>query len=90
MIDNKKFLFEHGDLYQMIARKGKYIPGNLYSYTKETFIKKNWRSLSALRLDSSEDFTNFTNNDILESNMRCDISIRELWHDMSKTFELLQ
>ena len=43
--------------------KGKYTPGNIYNHMKETFIK-NWRSLSVLGLDLSEDIPNFTNHDI--------------------------
>ena len=75
MIDNKKYLCEHGDLYKMISIKGKYILGNVYNHMKETFIK-NWRSQSVLGLDLSEDIPNFTNHDISESNMRCEICIR--------------
>ena len=39
LIDNKKCLCEHGGLYKMISRMGKYIPGNVYNNTKEEFIK---------------------------------------------------
>ena len=85
MIDNRQNLCEHGGLHPMIEKKGKYIPGKVYNYTKETFIK-----IGNLRVcwdfNSSKDVTKFTNYDISESNMRCDICIRELWHDMSKTF----
>ena len=56
---------------------------------KETFIK-NLKSKSLLGLDSSEDTPNFTNYGISDSNMRCDICIRELWHDMFKKIELLE
>ena len=56
---------------------------------KETFIK-NWFSQSVLGFNLSEDIPNFTNYDISESIMRCEICIRELWHDMSKIFELLK
>ena len=52
-------------------------------------IYKNWKSKSLLGLDSSEDIHNFTNRDISEINMRCNIYSRELCHDTSKTFELL-
>ena len=51
---------------------------------KETVIK-NWESKSMLGFNSSEEIPNFTNHDISESSMICDIFIRELWHDMSKT-----
>ena len=84
-IDNRKNLCEHGGLHPMIARKGNYIPGKLYNSMKETFIK-NWESKSVLGLNSSKEIPKFTNHDISESNMRCDICIIELWHDMSKTF----
>ena len=84
MIDNKKRLCEHGGLHPMIAIKCKYIPDNVYNHTKETFIK-DWKSKSLLGLYSSEDISNFNNYEILENNIRCEIFIRELWHDMSKT-----
>ena len=61
----------------MIARKGKYIPGKVYTYKKETFIK-NWESKSVLGFNSSKGIPKFTDHDILESNMRCDICIKEL------------
>ena len=67
----------------MIARKGKYIPGKVYNTMKETFIE-NWKSKSVLGFSSSKEIPNFRNHDISESNMRCEICIRELWHDMSK------
>ena len=67
----------------MIARKGKYIADKVYNYMKETFIK-NWESKSVLGFNSSEEIPKFTNHDISESNMRCDICIKEMWHDMSK------
>ena len=51
---------------------------------KETFIK-NWFSQSVLDFNLGEDIPNFTYHDISESNMRCKIFIREMWHDMSKT-----
>ena len=67
----------------MIERKGKYIPGNVYNKTKERFIK-NWKAKSLLGLDSSDDTLNFTNHEISESNIKCNICIIELWNDMSK------
>ena len=48
---------------------------------KETFIK-NWESNSVLGFNSSEEIPKFTNYDISERNMRCDICIKELWHKM--------
>ena len=65
------------------TRNGKYIPGKVYNSIIETFIK-NWESKSVLEFQSSEKIPKFTNYYISESNMRCDICIRELWHDMSK------
>ena len=56
---------------------------------KETFIK-NWFSQSVLGFNLSEDIPNFTDYDISESNIRCEICIRELWNDMSKQIELLR
>ena len=43
-----------------------------------------------LGFNLSEDIPNFTNNYISERNMRCDIFIRELWHDMSIKIEQLK
>ena len=73
----------------MIPRKSKYIPGKVYNITKETFIK-NWFYQSVLGFNLSEDIPNFTNHDISESNMRCDIFIRQPWHDMSKKIDPLK
>ena len=53
----------------MIVRKGRYIPGNAYNQMKEMFIQ-NWKAKGLLGLDSNEDITNFTNYDILESNIK--------------------
>ena len=43
-----------------------------------------------LGFNSSKGIPKFTNHYISESNMRCDIYIKELWHDMSKKVELLK
>ena len=43
-----------------------------------------------LGFNSSEESTNFTNHDILESNMRCEVCIKELWDDMSIKVDLLK
>ena len=56
---------------------------------KEIFIN-NWESKSVLRFNSSKRIPKFTNHDISESNMRCDICIKELWHYMSRKVELLK
>ena len=69
----------------MIEIKSKYIPSNAYNIMKETFIK-NRKYKSLFGLYSSEDIPNFNNHDIPESNMRCNICIIELWHEMSKMF----
>ena len=37
-----------------------------------------------LGFNSSKEIPNSTNHDISESNMRCDICIRELWNDIKK------
>ena len=34
LIDNKQWLCEHGGLHPMIARKGKYLPENVYNHMK--------------------------------------------------------
>ena len=73
----------------MTTRKEKYIPGNVYISTKETFIK-NWESKSVLGFNSSEEITNFTNYDILDSKMRCEVYIKELWDDMSGKFYIMK
>ena len=36
-----------------------------------------------LGFNSSEGIINFTNHDISDSNMRCEVCIKELWGDMS-------
>ena len=69
-----------------VARKVKYIPGNVYNYMKETFIK-NWKYKILLGLVSSEHIHNFTNHNISEINMRCKFIIRELCYETSKQFE---
>ena len=48
---------------------------------KEIFIK-NWKAKSFLGLDSSEEIPNFTNHEIPESNMKCNICITELRNDI--------
>ena len=52
LIDNKKWLCEHGGFHPMIARNRNYIPENVYKHMKETFIKK-WKFKSLLGLVSS-------------------------------------
>ena len=39
LIDNKQNLCKNGGLHPMTARKGKYIPVNVYIYMKDTFKK---------------------------------------------------
>ena len=73
----------------MTARKGKYIPGNIYISINETFIN-NWESKSVLGFNSSEEITNFTNYDISDSSMRCEVCIKELWEYMSGKVYLLK
>ena len=80
-IDNRQNVCEHVGLNPMTALKVKYIPGNIYIYTKETFIK-NWQSKSVLGFNSSEEITNFTNYDISDINMRCGVSTKKLWDDI--------
>ena len=75
LIDNRQNLCEHGGLHPMKARKGKYIPDNVYTSMKETFIK-NWESKSVLGFNPSEEITNLTNYDISDSNMRCEVCIK--------------
>ena len=67
-------LCDHDGLHPMIARKGKYIPGNVYNQMKGIFIKY-WKANSLLVLYSSEYIPNFTNNEISDSNMKCGICI---------------
>ena len=70
LIDNKQHLCEHGGLHPMTARKGKYIPDNVYTSMKYTFNKK-LQSKSVLGFDPSEEITHFNNHDISYKNMRC-------------------
>ena len=88
LIENKQNLCEHGGLHPMTARKSKYIPVNVYNSMKDTF--KKIQSKSVLGFNSSEGITNFTNNDISDSNMRCEVCIKELWDDISIKFDLLK
>ena len=46
--------------------------------------------MSVLGFNSSEGITDFTNYDISDSNMRCDVCIKELWDDMSRKVDLLK
>ena len=56
---------------------------------KETFIE-NWESKSLFGFNSSKEIPKCTNHDISGSNMRCDICIKELWHEMSRKGEILK
>ena len=69
LIDNRQNLCEHGGLHPMTARRGKYIPVNVYISMKDAFIN-NWQSKSVLGFNSSEGINFFTNHDIPDSNMR--------------------
>ena len=73
----------------MTARKGKYIPVNVYISMKDTFIK-NWQSKSVLGFNSSEGITNFNNCDISDSNMRFEACIKEPWDEMSRNVYILK
>ena len=79
LIGDKQFLCDHGGLYPMIERKGKYIPGNLYNQMNEILIK-NCEYKTFLGLDSSEDIPNFINHEVSESNMKCNSYTTELWN----------
>ena len=70
LIDNKQHLCEHGFLHTMTARKGKYIPDNVYTSMEDT-CNKNLHSKSVLGFDSSKEITHFNNHDISDNNMRC-------------------
>ena len=89
MIYNKQRLCEHSGLHPMTARKGKYIPDNVYTSTKYTFNKK-LQSKNVLGFDSSEGITNFNNHDFSYKNMRCGVCIKELWDDTSSKIDLLK
>ena len=89
LIDNGQNLCEHSGLHPMIAQKRIYIPGNVYSSMKETFIKV-WQSKSVLGFNSSGEITNFTKYDISDSNMRCEVCMKELWNDMSRKVYLMK
>ena len=83
MIDNKQHLCGHGFLHPMTARKGKYIPENVYTSMKDIY-NKHLKSESVLGFDSSEEITHLNNHDISYKNMRCGDCIKELWDDMSR------
>ena len=89
LIDNRQNLCEHGGLNTMIAQKVRYIPGKVYNSMKKTFIK-NWESKSVLGFNSSGEIPNFNNYDISDSNMRCKMCIKELWHDISGKVDILK
>ena len=61
----------------MTAQKGKYVPVHVYISMKDKFIK-NWQSKSVLGFNPSGGITHFTNHDISDSNMRCEVCIKEL------------
>ena len=69
LIDDKQHLCEHGFLHPMKARKGKYIPDNVYTSVEDTFKKLHYKSVFGL--NSSEEITHFNNHDISDKNMRC-------------------
>ena len=73
----------------MTARKGKYIPDNVYTSMKDIF-NKNLRYKSLLGFDSSEGITHFNNHDFSYKNMICGVCIKELWDDMSRKTNLLK
>ena len=75
LIDNKQHLCEHGGLYPITSRKGKYIPDSVYTSMKDTF-NKNLQSKSVLGFDSSEEITHFNNHDISYKKMRCGYCIK--------------
>ena len=89
LLDKRQNLCEHDGLHPTKARKGKYIASNVYISMKEKFIK-NWQSKSVLGFNSSEEIPKFTNHDISESNMRCEVCIKELWDYMSRKVYLLE
>ena len=48
------------------------------------------QSKSVLGFNSSEGITNFNNHDISDSNMRCEVCIKQLWEDMSIKNDLMK
>ena len=61
LIDNKWCLCDHGFLYPTKARKGGYIPENLYNLMKEVLIK-DWNSNRALGQHSGDDCPELNNH----------------------------
>ena len=51
---------------------------------------KKWESKSVLGFNSIEETPNFTNYDISDRNIRFEMCIKELWHDMSRKVDLLK
>ena len=48
---------------------------------KDIFTK-NWKSKIMLGLDSSEEIPNFTNHEIPQRNIKCDIFTTQLWNNI--------
>ena len=63
------------------SKKGKIYPRK-FIQSNEGNIYKKWKDNSLLGLDSSEDITNYTNNDESYSNIKCDICTTQMWSDM--------
>ena len=89
LIDSIKCLCDHGGLHTTKARKGKYIPGNLYNQIKVIFIK-DWKEKRLLGLYSSEYINKFTNRDISESNIKCENCTIQLRNDTLAKIRLLK
>ena len=81
LIDTEEFLCDHGCLFPIKSRMGKYIPGHLYNQTKDMLIK-DWKRKRFLGINSSEYITDLTYYEISESNIKCEIFTRQLWNDM--------
>ena len=64
----------------MIARKVKYIPGNVYNQMGGEF--KKWKGKNLLGLDSSKYISNFTDHEITKSNIKFDIYRTQMWNDV--------
>ena len=56
---------------------------------KEIFIKY-WKEKTFLGIYSSEVIYNLTNNEILESSIKCEICTRQLCNDISSEIQLLK
>ena len=79
LIGNEECLCDHGASND--SKKGQIYPRKCIQ-SNEVNIYKNWKDKSLLGLASGEEIPNFTNNEISDSNIKCNICTTQLWNDM--------